>query len=196
MAVKKIKDIYEGYFQKSRVFLHPVLGHKRGTSVTPIDTFLCWEDIVEVEDNKLVCLHHLRDDEHFRIFEEKHLFGNPLFEDYKEVSHDKAVYIFNLEDHKHDFQCVVRGKYSQMSHEQKLRIREYYGASTANYAFIDTYLYPEKYFLDYAKFLCVDPADVPEMRRLLWEVGELCSLPDLEKETLKMKVQTLDFKKI
>jgi hypothetical protein len=69
MAIKKITDIYQGYFQKSKVFLYPALGIKRGSSVTPIETYLEWDDI-KIEDRKLICLYHLRDDEEFLGYEE------------------------------------------------------------------------------------------------------------------------------
>jgi len=193
MAVRKIKNIYSGYFQKSKVFLHPALGHKRGSSVTPIETFLTWKDMISLSDMKLVCIHHLRNDDEFMFFEQEHLLNHPLFEDFKEIGDNKAAYIFNFESHAEDFGHVVNGRYSKLSQDLKNKIRDFYGASTANYAFIDSYLYPENYFEAYAELLTVNPADIPSMANLLNEVGELCNKPDLEKETLKMSVKVLDF---
>ena len=193
MAVKKIKDIYSGYFQKSKVFLYPVLGLKRG-SISPINTYFSWEENVTIEDIKLVCLHYLRDDDEFLNFEDKGLLGNSLYEDYKEVDHDKAVYIFNLSEHEKDFNHVIAGRYSKISNSLKNKIKNYYGPSTANYAFIDSYLYPENYYDTYAKFLTTNNVDFPGMVNLLKEVGELCSKPNFKKEELKMSVNALNLK--
>ena len=45
---------------------------------------------------------------------------------------------------------------------------------------MNSYLYPESYFSNYAEVLNVDTD-------FLESVGELCSKPDIEKETLIMK---------
>lgn len=195
MAVKKIKDIYKGYFQKSKVFLYPILGLRKG-SITPIDTYISWKDIVKSSDYKLVCLFHLRDDPEFLLFEEKYLLGNPLFEDFKEVGEGKAIYIFNLTSYAEDFECFLDGKYSRFSDKLKGKIRNHYGATSANYAFVEGYLYPEEYFPLYAKFLTVNKEDEPDMLKLLMDVGELCNKPDFSKEELKITVNTLDFEKL
>ena len=195
MAVRKIKDIYTGYFQKSKVFLHPALGHKRGVSVNPIETYLNWKGIVELNEPKLACLYHLRDDEEFLKFEENMLLRNPLFEDFKEVANNKAVYMFNLEKYAEDYFHFLSGRYSKLSQSLKTQIKEHYGASTANYAFIDSYLYPENYIELYADFLCPDKSDIPVIRKLLEDVGELCSYPNIELEELKVPIKVLDLKK-
>ena len=191
MAKKQIPDIYVDYFQKSKVFLLPALNIKRGTSVTPIETYLSWGDEISVNDNKLICLYHLRDDEEFISYEERFLLGNPLFDDYKEVGEGKAAYIFDFTEYKEDFQHIVNATYSQISQELKTKIRDIYGAGSSNYNFIKTYLYPEKYYERYAELLCPTVGDRPEMVDLLKEVGELCSKPDFKKEKLKMSVKSL-----
>jgi len=196
MAIKKITDIYPGYFQKSKVFLYPALNHKRGTGITPIETYLSWENYVNIADLKLVCIYYLRDDDEFNAFEEKCLLNNPLFEDYKEIAHDKAAYIFNFEKHAEDFHHVIAGRYSEISENLKSKIREHFGASTANYAFVHSYLYPGEHIEKYAEFLTSDPKDIPDMVTLLSSVGELCSKPNLEKEMLKVKVKALDLKNL
>lgn len=191
MAIKKIKDIYTDYFQKSKVFLYPALGHKRGSGVTPIETYMSWDGVVDISSRKLVCLYHIREDEEFIRFEEEHLYGHPLFDEYKEVDYAKAVYTFDFSKHAEDFDAVREGKYSQISPDLKQKIEGYYGKTTANYAFINSYLYPENYYTEYAGFLCPNPETIPDMIHLLTEVGELCSRPDLEKEKLKIAVKTL-----
>tara|TARA_R110000868_G_scaffold402872_2_gene679625 strand:- start:1659 stop:2243 length:585 start_codon:yes stop_codon:yes gene_type:complete len=191
MAVRKIKEIYTGYFQKSKIFLHPALGHKRGSSVTPIETYLSWEDVISVSDLKLVCVHHLRNDDEFIHFEQESLLNHSLFEDFKEIGNDKAVYIFDFESYKEDFNHVVNGRYSHISSELKNKIRDFYGQSSANYAFIDSYLYPENYYETYAGLLACKEDEI-KMVKLLHSVGELCNKPNFKLETLKSSVKVLD----
>jgi hypothetical protein len=124
-------------------------------------------------------------------FEQEHLLNNPLFEDFKEIGNDKAVYIFDFESYSEDFGHVVNGRYSKLSHELKNKIRDFYGQSSANYAFIDSYLYPEKYFETYAGLLAAKK-DEPKMVELLNSVGELCNKPNFELETLKSPIKVLD----
>lgn len=193
---RKITDIYAGYFQKSKVFLYPALGHKRGTGITPIETYVSWEDKVRLADCKLVCIFYLRDDPEFIKFEEEQLLGNSLFEDFHYVGKDKAAYVFDFESFDEDFSHVMNGRYSQLSDKLKIMIKKHYGATTVNYAFIDTYLYPEDHYDLYAKFLCPDKEDIPKMIDILEGVGELCSKPDLHRETLKLLVKSLDLGKL
>ena len=63
---------------------------------------------------------------------------------------------------------------------------------------MSSFLYPEKYYETYARFLS-DETDVPVMIELLKGVGELCDTYDIEKETLNIKekelINILDFNK-
>ena len=61
-----IKSVYKKYFQKSKVFLYPLLKIKRGTSVIPSETYLAWNDTVSPDDMKLVCLYHPREDVEYK----------------------------------------------------------------------------------------------------------------------------------
>lgn len=195
-VIKKLKDIYPGYFQKSRVFLYPFICNKK-SSITPIQTYVSWEEYnISPSDMKLVCMFHLRSDPEFISFEERILLNNPLFEDYKEVEDDKAVYIFDLSSEANDWLSFMGGQYSELSEKQKKRIRDYCGINTANYAFIHSYLYPEKYFSDYAKFLTCRKEDRLDMELNLMKVGQLCDKPNFEKELLKISVKALDFKDV
>jgi len=191
--IKKLKDIYPGYFQKSRVFLYPLICNKKG-SITPIETYTSWEEHIKNEDMKLVCMFHLRNDSEFISFEERVLLNNPYYSDYKELDDNKALYVFDFSDHADNWDNYLNGKYSKITNEQKKRIRSYYGINTANYAFIHSYLYPEEYFKSYADFLCPNKDDILTMESILREVGELCSKPNFEKEIFKISVKALEFK--
>ena len=183
-----IKSLYKDYFQKSRVFLYPALEIRRGVSVTPIETYMSWEGHYKIDDSKLCCLYHLRDDIDFRNFERSKLTGNKLFYDFKQVEDNKGVYVFDFSHMKDDWDAVCNGKYSTISQEFKKRILAFTGYNNGNYAYIDSFLFPARYFRLYAEMM-----DVPE--EMLKKVGELCSKPDLEAESLDVKVMDLRLEK-
>ena len=180
-----ITTLREGYTQKSRIFLYPALGIIRGSSTTPIETYVSWSGHYTPEDMKFICLYHLRTDDEFRKFEKIKLLGNSYFQDFKETDGDTGAYIFDFSQIKHDWECFLKGKYSKMSPEHKKRIKSYYGTKSPNYAYIESYLDPEKYFGMYSQLLEVD---VGELKK----VGELCSPYDPEHETLNINVKSLD----
>jgi hypothetical protein len=175
----KIKSLYKDYFQKSRIFLYPLLEIKKGTSVTPIETYMAWADNHAIHDAKLCCLYYLRKDLEFTNFERTKLLNNKYFHDFKEVGNDQGIYIFDFSAHQDDWNHILNGKYSKLSNSHKTKIRNYIGLNNDNIAYIDSFLYPERYFKLYAEMILVKES-------LLREVGELCSLPDLDKETLKV----------
>jgi hypothetical protein len=71
-----------------------------------------------------------------------------------------------------------------MSAPVKRRILDFFKNNHSNYKYLESYLYPEKYFKTYAELL-----DVPI--EVLQEVGELTSPPDIAKETLRLKAEEL-----
>ena len=56
-------------------------------------------------------------------------------------------------------------------------ILNFFDKYSGNYAYMHSYLIPEKYFNNYADLLGVDTD-------MIIKVGELCTKPDLDKETL------------
>ena len=183
-----IKSLYKDYFQKSRVFLYPALEIKRGGSVTPVETYISWKNNYNPDEGKLSCLYHLRDDDEFKTFEKSKLIGNKLFCDFKQVEERKGVYVFDYTSIKDDWHAVVNGKYSKMSPEFKKKIRHYIGLNNANLPYIDSFIFPDRYFKMYSEMMGVSES-------ILKEVGELCSLPDMEQETLDISIIDLDYMK-
>jgi hypothetical protein len=181
-----IKSLYKNYFQKSRVFMYPLLEIKRGSSVTPIETYLSWENQYSLSDRKFICHYHLRDDAEFTVFEKEKLLGNKLFYDFKQVEDNKGVYIFDFNAHAEDWDAIISGKYSKLSSGYKKRVENFYGRTNSNYAYIESYMYPEKYYQMYSEMMQVKES-------LLKEVGELCSLVDFDKETLRTSIKNLEF---
>lgn len=190
--MSKLQSLYKDYVQKSKIFLYPALDIKRGHSVTPIQTYTAWDKKYKFEDYKLICLYYMRSDEEFRLFEKQKLFGNPLFCDFKITDDDKGVYIFDFSKYKDDWDKFLIGRYSKLSPDLKRKIRAFFG--NANLGYIDSFLYPERYFSMYAEMLSSKREDEPSMLKLLKEVGELCSIPNLELENLHANIKDLHMK--
>lgn len=179
-----IDKLYGKYFQKSRSFLYPILGIKRTSSSTPAGTYVSLDGLIGAEDMKLICVYPINTSEGFQAFENQMLTGNPLFEEKIQVE-ENYIYVFNLESYKVDWFNFIMGKYSKLSNPVKKAIKQYYGERSAEYKYIESYIYPEKYFDIYAKLLEVDV-------KTLESIGELCDPCDLEKETLKIPVEYLE----
>lgn len=180
-----IDAVYGEYFQKSRIFLYPLLGIKRGVCATPIQTYISWTGGVGVGDMKLVCLYHLRNDQEYRSFEQNILLRHKCFDDFRELDDGKAIYVFDLGRMEKDWRCFLEGNYSKLSQESKRMIGDHFGRDTANHAYIESYLYPHKYFGLYARLL-YSSENVDRGEMILREVGELCDKPDLSQEKLDM----------
>jgi hypothetical protein len=179
-----IDKLYGKYFQKSKSFLYPALGIKRTSSTMPSGTYVSLNGKIEPEDVKLICTFQQTDSEEFKIFEEQMLLSNPLFVEKISIK-DYNLYVFDLEIYQADWYNFIVGKYSKLSAHLKRAIKIYYGEKSTEYKYIETYLYPEKYFETYAKLLDVDV-------ELLVKTGELCNPCDLEKENLKIPVEDLE----
>lgn len=184
-----IDALYREYFQKSRVFLYPLLGIRRGASVIPEITYISWAGYVSPEDAKLVTVYPKRTDKEFQNFEKHVLVNHSRACDFVHLNDSQLLITFDFSDIKDDWDHFINGRYSQINIKLKRKIRDFFDKNSSNYVYIDSYLFPEKYFNLYAHLLhCkVD---------LLKEVGELCSKPDLERETLTAEVLNLENKKI
>lgn len=180
--------MYKEYFQKSRVFLYPALGIKRGVSVTPVQTHMSWANRYTSAEAKLCCLYHLRNDAEFKTFEQAKLLGNKYFHEFVQVEEREGVYVFDLSTLKEDWNNILTGRYSKISKEHKRIIRNFIGLNSPNLPYVDSFLFPEKHFKLYSELMGVEES-------LLKSVGELCSLPDAEKETLRVSISNLEIVK-
>jgi hypothetical protein len=79
----------------------------------------------------------------------------------------------------------LNGKYSKININTKRKILDFFDKNSGNYAYVESYLFPEKHFETYAKILGIET-------ELLISVGELCDKPDLEREKLLMQVADLE----
>ena len=185
----KVTTLYRKYFQKSKVFLYPLLDIKRGTSIIPSETYLAWNDTINPEDAKFVCLYPIRTDVEYVQFEKNVLLKHTRLHDFIKVDSENLIVIFDFNDIKDDWNNFINGRYSQLSENVKRKVLNFFDKNSGNYMYVEGYLYPDIHFDDYSKILGVD-------KELLISVGELCDKPDLEKETLTISVANLHSTKI
>lgn len=184
-----IDALYRDYFQKSKVFLYPLLGIKRGSPAAPKQCYLSWEPKLTTEDVKLICVYEKRTDLEYKSFENAVLLKHKRLADYIELESNELLLTFEFLDLKDDWFNLVNGKYSKLNTTTKRKILGHFDKNSGTYIYLESFLFPEKYFKLYADLLSVK-------EDLLKEVGELCSPPDLEKENLVADVLDLENKKI
>jgi hypothetical protein len=184
-----INSIYRKYFQKSKIFLYPLLDIKRGTSIVPEETYLSWNEEYGPEDMKLICVYVTRDDTEYKIFEKNILLKHSRLHEYNKIDDTKSVFIFDFSDLVSDWKHFCNGKYSKISMTIKNKILNYFDKHSSNHTYVESYLFPIKHYKKYAELLaCTE--------ELLVSVGELCSKPDFEKEKLLIRVANLENLKI
>jgi len=176
-----MKKTYTSYFQKSKMFLYPLLGFEKGLEYTPKQTYIAWEGVYKPNDLKYICLYDVKVNEPYIQFVKKNILKNKLFENTIKLSNSEFLHVFDLSLYESDIQYFLEGKYSKMSDEVKLLIETFFSSNLKMSAYTEGFLYPELYHADYAEELNVDI-------NLIKEVHELCSLPDLEKETLTKEI--------
>lgn len=176
-----LEYVYKEYFQKSKIFLYPLLEIKQGKNIKPDETYIS-SDIYKPEDNKLLCKYTLdpKVPEH-ENFMNYTLLSHSRLCDIIEINKNEKIYVFDLTDYKEDVSYFLQGKYSKISKEAKDIIGKQFGKAHPNYEFVKSFLYPEKYFANYADLLDVDKQD-------LINIGELCSPPNIERESFLVTV--------
>lgn len=179
-----IQKLYSKYFQKSKSFLYPALGIKKIGKTMPSGTYISLEGKIGAEEMKLICTFKNSEAEDFKVFEQQMLISNPLFVEKIQIK-DYNIYIFDMEIYQNDWFNFILGKYSKLSNVLKKAIKTFYGDKSSEYKIIETYLFPNKYFEDYAELLEIDV-------ETLEKIGELCDPCDLEKETLKIPEKDLE----
>tara|TARA_R110002012_G_scaffold69421_2_gene179699 strand:+ start:456 stop:1013 length:558 start_codon:yes stop_codon:yes gene_type:complete len=181
-----VKKLYREYFQKSKVFLYPLLGIKKGVRFVPVQTYISWNDIYPKDKNKLLCFYTVEEKwtKEFEMFAELFLTTNVLFDEMHKIGDLDFLYIFDLGTYKRDINKFKIGKYSKFTKRTKEIIMKFFGETGTISEYIESYLYPEFYYEDYSEILNVEMND-------LKKVGELCSKPDLEKEDFKKDLAIL-----
>lgn len=172
-----IKSLYTKYFQKSKIFLYPLLNLPKSSFIT-VQSYLMWENIVRLEDLKMICVFENTNKSYFKEYEEKYITNNPKLISKHPGDNNQILYIFDLTDHEVDYIHFTKGKYSLLSDSCKLAIKRYNGSTSREYEYVETYLFPDRFYEHYSKLLDVDEES-------LMEVGELCDVFDINKEFIK-----------
>jgi len=179
-----LTSIYSKYFQKSKVFIYPLLGIKRGLSVVPKETYVAWEGHYKPEDMKLICVYDYREDEEYKKIEKNILLEHNRLSDYTKVKAE-VIITFDFSDLDHDWFHFINGRYSELDTKIKQKILGFFDIHGGNYAYMHSYLIPEKYYDNYSELLGIDA-------ETLNEVGELCDKPNLNNETLILDIADLN----
>ena len=98
-----MKGVYTDYFQKSKVFLYPLLRFRSGLSFVPVQTYVCWEHLITVDENKFLCEYNVGTTEKFELFSNSYLKKHPLFYEYVQLDEDRHLFIFDFTKYKSDF---------------------------------------------------------------------------------------------
>jgi hypothetical protein len=179
-----IETLYKRYFQKSRSFLYPALGIPR-RPIYPLQTFVALQGKIRPEDRKLICLFQHDQTPAFEEFEARHLYSSPLFIDSDVRPGEPSLYVFDYMLHDEDWDLFLVGKYSRFSEPFKNAVRQHYGEKSAEYKYMDTFLYPKKYFGLYSELLKMS-------KEVVATTGELCNPYDPQKEKLVISTNILE----
>lgn len=180
-----LNGVYKKYFQKSKVFLYPLLDIPRGTKALPIETYISWQEKYAPDDTKFICVYNTIVDPEYILFEQQHLLRHNRLVEHITIDTSTSILIFDFSDLQDDWNKIINGKYSEIQDHLKQKILKYFNNNSKNYEYIKSYLFPDFYMNQYAILL-----DVPT--ELLLSVGELCSKPDLEKENLTISIPNLE----
>lgn len=174
-------DTYTQYFQKSKVFLYPLLGIKKGENFVPAETYICWDKLYDVNDYKFIIIYESERNERYKLFEDRILKKHAHLELSIDLSNNKQLCVFDYSKYKHDYEMFVLGKYSKFSINTKNKILKYFGKVGKISDYIKSFLNPEEYHEIYAETLMVSLDEIKL-------VHEVCSIPNIKKETLFEKI--------
>ena len=178
--------LFKDYFQKSKVFLYPLLGIPKGSKYVPEETYMHFNfKGYEDDEYKLFCVYKGDGTRSFEAFETIKLLKHELFVDYKDLGNQLNLYVFDLSVYPQTWLAVNEGIYSKIHEREKKSITDFFGTKGLIVETIESYLYPEFYYPDYAELLAVS-------EEMLEQVGELCDPPNTKKETFEIKSQKKD----
>lgn len=183
-----ITALYAKYFQKSKTFLYPLLSIPKNNPFPPLGVYVSWKDVCNPEDQKLIVVFKREETPAYRDFLLSYVSNHPLFVEERSTKDGQDIFIFNLADFSTDHKHFLAGKYSSFTGKTKKLIRNYFGETSAEYKYIDSYLYPERYFDIYTQLLGTEPG-------LVESVGELCDKYNPVEEELKILVEDLEVSK-
>tara|TARA_R100001460_G_scaffold89600_3_gene131138 strand:- start:719 stop:1270 length:552 start_codon:yes stop_codon:yes gene_type:complete len=171
-----MNSVFANYFQKSKVFLYPLIDMKKNYRYTPIETYVRWQNVYKLSDKKLICEYKVRPSKRFQTFEKKYIATNPYLENIIYLTEKQMVCIYDMSKFEDEFIYFIKGEYSKYKDIYKEKVLEFYEEKGKKNKYVDSYLFPEEYHEMYADELDVDLS-------IVQDTFELCNKPDLEKET-------------
>jgi hypothetical protein len=183
-----INQLYPRYFQKSKLFLYPLLGLQRGLTA-PEEVYFSWEGKYSPEDQKLILVYTNVSGSLYQELKNTKLANHRLLLEIIPTMGDQEIYVFDFSSYATAWDHLIAGRYSKMSLKTKQTILDYFERYSGNYIYMHSFLFPNKWFKRYAEIL-----DVPE--ELLIEVGELCDKPDWKKELFTIHDFFLEYSNI
>lgn len=194
--MNKILKVYNKKFQKSKVFLYPLLGLSNKKGIKPSNTYMSFDGFSEFIDTKLTCVFSDRNNSEFIDFENKIIFNNKYFEELIELENGDGAYVFSMSEFTNDFYFVTKSKYSRINSESKERIIKSYNNAPKNKELVKSYLVPKLYHDTYAGILSSSSKDKRDLKEIMKEVVELCPKILFDDETLISKAKSFDLIKL
>jgi hypothetical protein len=180
--------VLNSYFQKSFWMLYPLLNIPKTVGYKPLNTYIkdVYLNISEHDYKLLLCYKHYRDEETFKSFESIYLLNNIFYKNSYQTN-DYNIYIFDISYYKDDYDLFLQGKYSKLSKKVKEIINSYFSKSSSTkilyHPKINAYLYPNKnVYKQIAE-------EIGETYETISSIKEVLNKPNLEKETLKIKIE-------
>jgi hypothetical protein len=159
--------------------MYPLLGIERG-NIAPEEVYFSINGEISPEDRKLICVYDPNANEAYSNFKQESLVNHVLLCDEMTNENGYELFIFDMNGFATDWDYFLEGSYSKISENVKSKIQNYFEKNSANYIYMNSFLYPEKWHKRYSELL-----DVSES--LLTEVVELTDKPDFERETFHFK---------
>ena len=159
------------YIQKSHLFLYPCLSIENFVEVKPITTYIAIDDSISIDDNMLICVYHKTD-----ALESNKRYFNILKNYVRSIDINDTLIAVVFRIDENTFESFLGGRYSSFDRKVKEKILTYY-KDHEMYEHVYSFLHPEIYIPKYSRMLKVKEC-------ILKEIGELCSVLDIEKETL------------
>jgi hypothetical protein len=139
-----------------------------------------WEGVYKLTDHNLILTYYERDEPQWDKYLLNTIMANRMFNEYYRIDDEILAVSFDLHSISEDFDHVIEGRYSKLSRVLKSKIREFYGYNSPEWAYMESFLFPDRYIPTYSKILDVEEEHIRF-------TGELCDPPNLDKETLKLK---------
>lgn len=172
-----MRGVYTDYFQKSKIFLYPLLKLKKGMTYVPKQTYLIWDNVYSIKDIKFICEYRFKNESKFTKFILDTFAGHILYDHLVQLSDDRCLVVFDFSSLKSDYNKIIKGQYSKLSLDNKITIIEFFDDKGTIHDCIQGFLTPGEVHERYAQKLGV-------RTELIETVYEVCSPPDLEKETI------------